>query len=64
MEKQIQQLHENQSTEKLYSEQIDKVQNDIHKLENQLDVVNKRCGDVTSENSNLRAFIDHLLLER
>lgn len=64
MEKQIQQLHENQSTEKLYSEQIDKVQNDIRKLENQLDVVNKRCGDVMSENANLRAFIDHLLLER
>lgn len=64
MEKQIQQLHENQSTEKVYSEQIGKVQNDICKLENQLDVVNKRCGDVMSENANLRAFIDHLLLER
>lgn len=41
-----------------------KIQNDILKLENQLDVVNKRCGEVTSENTNLRSSIDHLLLER
>lgn len=63
-EKQIKILQENQSTEKLYNEQICKVQKDIRKLENQLDVVNKRCGEVMSENANLRSFIDHLLLER
>lgn len=64
MEKQIKQLQENHPTEKLYSEQIDRVHRDICKLENQLDVVNKRCGDVMSENAGLRSFIDHLLLER
>lgn len=41
-----------------------KVQKGIQKLENQLDVVNKRCGEVMAENAGLRAQIDHLLLER
>lgn len=64
MEKQIANLKQNQSTEKLYNEQMGKVQKSIHKLENQLDVVNKRCGEVTTENAALREQIDHLLLER
>lgn len=64
MEKQIVTLKQNQSTEKLYNEEMAKVQKSIHKLENQLDVVNKRCGEVTTENAALREHIDHLLLER
>lgn len=57
-------MQEKQSTEQLYSEQLLKVRGEIEKLENQLDVVQKRCGEVMSENTNLRSSIDHLLLER
>lgn len=64
IEKQIAGLKQNQSAEKLYNEQMCKSQQNIQKLENQLDVVNKRCGEVMAENTSLRARIDHLLLER
>lgn len=64
IEKQITALKQNQSTEKLYNEEMCRVQKSIQKLENQLDVVNKRCGEVMAENAGLRAHIDHLLLER
>lgn len=57
-------MQETQSTEQLYSKQLLKVRNEIEKLENQLDVVQKRCGEVMSDNTNLRSTIDHLLLER
>lgn len=36
----------------------------ISKLENRLDVVNKRAGVVMSENAQLRETIDHMLQER
>lgn len=37
-------------TEKKYKEEIFKAQAGILKLENQLDVVNKRCGEVMAKN--------------
>ncbi len=51
-------------TEKKYKEEIFKAQTGILKLENQLDVVNKKCGDVMAKNASLREVIDHILLER
>lgn len=64
LEKEINTLQETQSTEQIYSEQLLKSRDDIKKLENQLEVVQKRCGEAMSENTNLRGSIDHLLLER
>lgn len=64
LEKEIKAIQENQSTEQIYSEQLLKSRDDIKKLENQLEVVQKRCGEAMSENTNLRGSIDHLLLER
>lgn len=57
-------MQETQSTEQIYSEQLLKSRDEIKKLENQLEVVQKRCGEAMSENTNLRGSIDHLLLER
>lgn len=51
-------------TEKMYNEKILRVQQNISKLENQLDVVNKRCGEVMTGNASLRQMIDHMLMER
>lgn len=48
----------------MYTDQMQRVRSEIEKLENQLNVVQKRCGDVMSDNASLRASIDHLLLER
>lgn len=64
LEKEIKALQESQSTEQIYSEELLKSRDDIKKLENQLEVVQKRCGEAMSENTNLRGSIDHLLLER
>lgn len=64
LEKEIITIQESQSTEQIYSEQLLKSRDDIKKLENQLEVVQKRCGEAMSENTNLRGSIDHLLLER
>ncbi|KAI9587247.1 hypothetical protein GQX74_003094 [Glossina fuscipes] len=43
---------------------IKKVQKSVVKLENRLDVVNKKCSDVLTENSKLRHSIDHMLQDR
>lgn len=51
-------------TDKKYKEEIFRAHADIFKLENQLDVVNKKCGDVMAKNASLREVIDHILLER
>lgn len=64
MEKELRKLQENQLTEKKYKEEIFKAQAGILKLENQLDVVNKKCGEVMAKNASLRQVIDHILLER
>lgn len=57
-------LEQLDQTEKMYNENILRVQKNISKLENQLDVVNKRCGEVMTENASLRQMIDHMLMER
>lgn len=64
MEKELRTLQEKDLTEKMYKEEICRVQKVVSKLENQLDVVNKRCGEVMAENASLRQVIDHMLLER
>ncbi|KAJ6635259.1 Coiled-coil domain-containing protein 63 [Pseudolycoriella hygida] len=64
LEKELRKVQENQMTEKKYKEEIYKAQAGILKLENQLDVVNKKCGDVMAKNAGLREAIDHILLER
>jgi coiled-coil domain-containing protein 63/114 len=51
-------------TENYYNESIYGGQRTIKKLENRLDVVNKRAGSVMTENTSLRSVIDHMLLER
>lgn len=57
-------MHAAELTEPKYQEQIVRVQQSVAKLENQLDVVNKRWGEVMAENASLRKTIDHMLLER
>lgn len=64
LEKKIEQLQQNQITEKNYKEKILKGQRTIFKLENQLDVFSKKSDEVVNEISNLRQSIDHMLLDR
>lgn len=47
-----------------YKETIAKAQKDVIKLENRLDVVNKKCSNVLTENSQLRDEINHMLQDR
>ncbi|XP_063709106.1 coiled-coil domain-containing protein 63 [Culicoides brevitarsis] len=62
--KQISQVRENERTETKYNETIVTNHRTIAKLENRLDVVNKRAGVVMGENAILRETIDHMLQER
>lgn len=62
--KQISQVRENERTETKYNETIVCNHRTIAKLENRLDVVNKRAGVVMGENAILRETIDHMLQER
>lgn len=62
--KQISQIRENERTENKYNETIVTNHRTIAKLENRLDVVNKRAGVVMAENAQLRETIDHMLQER
>lgn len=62
--KQISQIRENERTETKYNETIMANHRTIAKLENRLDVVNKRAGVVMAENGQLRETIDHMLQER
>lgn len=64
MEKKIEQLQQNQITEKNYKDTILKGQRTIFKLENQLDVFNNKSDEVVNEISHLRESIDHMLLDR
>uniref|UniRef100_A0A336L639 CSON004824 protein n=1 Tax=Culicoides sonorensis TaxID=179676 RepID=A0A336L639_CULSO len=64
MLKQISQVRENERTETKYNETIVNNHRTIAKLENRLDVVNKRAGVVMGENAILRETIDHMLQER
>lgn len=51
-------------TDTRYKDTIFRTQKDVVKLENRLDVANKRAGVVMAENSELRQVIDHMLQER
>lgn len=62
--KEISQLRENEVTDTRYNESIYGAQKNVKKLENRLDVVNKRAGLVMAENASLRKTIDHMLQER
>lgn len=64
LEKEIDSLRENQVPDSCYKETIAKAQKDVIKLENRLDVVNKKCSNVLTENSHLRDEINHMLQDR
>lgn len=64
MAKQISKIRENERTETKYNDTIVNNHRMIAKLENRLDVVNKRAGVVMAENATLRETIDHMLQER
>uniref|UniRef100_A0A182IN50 ODAD1 central coiled coil region domain-containing protein n=1 Tax=Anopheles atroparvus TaxID=41427 RepID=A0A182IN50_ANOAO len=62
--REIAEIRNNEVTDNLYNETIAKAQQSVKKLENRLDVVNKRAGAVMAENAQLRQTIDHMLTER
>lgn len=64
LEKELNSIRGSEVTEMRYKETIYKTQKDVVKLENRLDVANKRAGVVMAENSELRELIDHMLQER
>ncbi|EDW70556.1 coiled-coil domain-containing protein 63 [Drosophila virilis] len=64
MEKEIDALRRNEVPDNCYKETICKVQKSVVKLENRLDVVNKKCSDVLTENGKMRDAINHMLQDR
>jgi coiled-coil domain-containing protein 63/114 len=64
IQKDISKVQNCEITENYYNESIYGGQRTVKKLENRLDVVNKRAGAVMTENAALRSVIDHMLLER
>ncbi|XP_055696619.1 coiled-coil domain-containing protein 63 [Lutzomyia longipalpis] len=64
LQKEIDRLRSNQITDQRYNEKICKMQKDVVKLENRLEVAHKRAGAVMAENAELRQMIDHMLQER
>ncbi|XP_030375677.1 coiled-coil domain-containing protein 63 [Scaptodrosophila lebanonensis] len=64
MEKEIDALRRNEIPDNCYKDTIGKVQKSVVKLENRLDVVNKKCSDVLTENSKMRDAINHMLQDR
>lgn len=64
MEKEIDALRRNEIPDNCYKDTICKVQKSVVKLENRLDVVNKKCSDVLTENSKMRDAINHMLQDR
>ncbi|EDW96991.1 coiled-coil domain-containing protein 63 [Drosophila yakuba] len=64
MEKEIDALRRNEVPDNCYKDSICKVQKSVVKLENRLDVVNKKCSDVLTENSKMRDAINHMLQDR
>lgn len=55
---------EAECTERTYRTELQRTDAAVAKLENQLDVVTKRWGATMADNAQLRAAIDHQLLER
>ncbi|XP_055906108.1 coiled-coil domain-containing protein 63 [Eupeodes corollae] len=64
IEKEIQSIRRVEVPDSCYKEAIVKVQKRVVKLENRLDVVNKKYSDVLTENCKLRDSIDHMLQDR
>ncbi|EDW25145.1 GL24529 [Drosophila persimilis] len=64
MEKEIDGLRRNEVPDSCYKHTICTVQKSVVKLENRLDVVNKKCSDVLTENSKMRDTINHMLQDR
>lgn len=64
LQKEIDRLRANQVTDSRYKDNILKMQKDVVKLENRLEVANKKAGVVMAENADLRQVIDHMLQER
>ncbi|ALC44667.1 CG14905 [Drosophila busckii] len=64
IEKEIDTLRRNEVPDICYKDTICKVQKSVIKLENRLDVVNKKCSDVLTENSKMRDAINHMLQDR
>lgn len=64
LQKEIDRLRLNQVTDSRYKENITKMQKDVVKLENRLEVANKKAGVVMAENAELRQSIDRMLQER
>lgn len=64
LQKEIDRLRLNQVTDSRYKENITKMQKDVVKLENRLEVANKKAGVVMAENADLRQGIDRMLQER
>lgn len=64
IEKEIDALRRNEVPDNCYKDTICKVQKSVVKLENRLDVVNKKCSDVLTENSKMRDAINHMLQDR
>ena len=57
-------MRKNEIPDSCYKDNICKVQKSVIKLENRLDVVNKKCSDVLTENCKLRDAINHMLQDR
>lgn len=64
LQKEIDRLRLNQLTDSRYKDNISKMQKDVVKLENRLEVTNKKAGVVLAENADLRQSIDRMLQER
>ncbi|XP_061389644.1 coiled-coil domain-containing protein 63 [Musca vetustissima] len=64
IEKEIDGMRKLEVPDSCYKDTICKVQKSVVKLENRLDVVNKKCSDVLTENSKLRDNINHMLQDR
>ncbi|XP_055640309.1 coiled-coil domain-containing protein 63 [Toxorhynchites rutilus septentrionalis] len=62
--REIAEIRRNEVTDIRYNETIAKAQRSVRKLENRLDVVNKKAGVAMAENAQLRQTIDHMLTER
>ncbi|XP_062533276.1 coiled-coil domain-containing protein 63-like [Armigeres subalbatus] len=62
--REIAEIRKNEVTDIRYNETIARAQRSVRKLENRLDVVNKKAGVAMAENSQLRQTIDHMLTER
>lgn len=63
LQKEIDRLRVNM-TDNRYNENLTKMQKDVVKLENRLEVANKKAGVVMAENADLRQVIDRMLQER